>query len=556
VFTKNGLDSGHPVRSEAVVADPILTVPVGSEDYHRRILTGNEYISVPEIIPETGGIASLNVLHMASCGLLEFCGGKGKPLVEPFLRVNGQECELKGRLRWYYRNHWEPGFYGQGKQWKLQGRIFAPPGHRGGIYVLSLKNTGTGSLEIDIGWRGIWGSINRTVFKRKPLGEKRRLFFDRWTGSLILEADSGIPLAAPHLEGLFHRNLFFNYFYALGRTLDAEQWAPVTSRSPHYYVSAAFWSRDALLWSFPALLLVEKSTAREVLLVVFKRHLERAGEHSHYLNGILLYPGFELDQLCAYFLALKHYLEFGSDFSILLEEPIRHGLGLLVQKLLSRKDPRTGLYSTFLDPSDDPVCYPFLIYDNALTWCVLQFLASLQERDLLEVKIGDGTEEPNFREMAQQLRAAIYEHGLVSGPNGLMFAWAVNGCGDFQLYDNPPGSLQLLAYYGFCSREDEIYVHTVNWIRSGQNPFFHVKGPLVEAGSLHAANPWPLAAANDLLALNRGGADFLGKVSMDNGFACETVHPEKGFATTGQAFASAAGFLAHAIWWRYKREGG
>ncbi|MDO9533889.1 MAG: hypothetical protein Q7J85_00835 [Bacillota bacterium] len=74
----------------------------------------------------------------------------------------------------------------------------------------------------------------------------------------------------------------------------------------------------------------------------------------------------------------------------------------------------------------------------------------------------------------------------------------------------------------------------------------------MEAGSLHAGNPWPMAAVNDLLALNWGAIDFLSRVKMDNGLACETVHPIKGCASTGLAFASSAGFLAHAICWRMK----
>jgi len=164
----------------------------------------------------------------------------------------------------------------------------------------------------------------------------------------------------------------------------------------------------------------------------------------------------------------------------------------------------------------------------------------------------DDLGEQSLGELAAQLKEAICKHGVVKGPFGRMFAWAVNGQGEYQLYDNPPGSLQLLAYYGFCAKNDEEYTNTVKWIRSRHNPYFHTQGPLVEAGSLHAGNPWPLSAANDLLALNKGAFDFLSRARMDNGFACETVHPIKGHASTGLAFASAAGFLAHAIWWRMK----
>jgi uncharacterized protein len=54
-----------------------------------------------------------------------------------------------------------------------------------------------------------------------------------------------------------------------------------------------------------------------------------------------------------------------------------------------------------------------------------------------------------------------------------MFAWAVDGKGKFSLYDNPPGSLQLLAHYRFCSSDDTVYKNTVRWIRSPNNRYFH-----------------------------------------------------------------------------------
>jgi hypothetical protein len=34
---------------------------------------------------------------------------------------------------------------------------------------------------------------------------------------------------------------------------------------------------------------------------------------------------------------------------------------------------------------------------------------------------------------------------------------------------------------------------------------------------------------------------------MDNGIACESVHEETGECTTGEAFATCAGFLAYAL---------
>ena len=59
------------------------------------------------------------------------------------------------------------------------------------------------------------------------------------------------PIPDAQLERLYNTNLFFCLFYSAGLTLDTEELVLVTSRSPRYYVSAAYWDRDSLLWSFP-----------------------------------------------------------------------------------------------------------------------------------------------------------------------------------------------------------------------------------------------------------------------------------------------------------------
>ena len=670
----------------------LLTVPQPVKRYRPVFLTGNEFLSLPEIDPRTGGLRSLGLLHMASCGLLAFRGAAGCPFLLPWVRVNGKRIGLgsgKQGLSWQYLHEWIPAFTLEEESWQLKGRITVPPGHRGAVYRLNFTNRSPRKVCLELGFKGSWGALTRSVFTSSDLSGTRRVYYDHWTKSLVLEAGDGggVPLAAlsfsvtgenkwqvyargagghtgagvgaaempgmpevpgmpglpraqgaqgsqgafgmlgvpvtpgapgaqfdfvsakkrvlgpgessqvvlyiavnrdgdgagttqvdlrrhgwaeleaqgegwlkarfrnlrsPRLTSLLNRNLFFNYFYAQGRTVDTDELALVTSRSPRYYVSAAFWSRDTLLWSFPGLLLLDPGSAREVLVTVFNRHLFRAGEHAHYINGAVLYPGFELDQLAAYVLALKSYLESTGDSGIMAEPVISAGLNTLLFKLFSWQDPGCGLFRTFLDPSDDPVMYPFLIYANALVWCALSFLRGLKEKGLWvpEEEGGEGIGRSLFEEAAQ-LKEAIYGHGVVPGPRGPMFAWAIDGYGRYQLYDNPPGSLQLLPYYGFCSREDEVYRNTVNWIRSKDNPYFFGEGHIREAASLHAGDPWPLGAANDLLAENRGAETFLHRVSMDNGVACETVHPQSGQARTGLAFATAAGFLAHAIWHRY-----
>ncbi len=664
------------------MSENIMTVPEEIQEYHPVYLTGNQYISVPDIDPKHGGVRSVNALHMGAKGLLEFRGDEKAPLLMPYLRVNKEEIidSNSNELPWKYVHSWIPSFEMDFKGLFVQGTVFFPPGHRGGVYLLKVKNTGERYKTLEAGFQVNWARFNQVLFKSREVEVQQRLFFNDWTGSLVMEASSGLPLVsmalgtaggrawdvedseqgvqraacgekiylAPgeeksvplyitlNIEGdgaattlvdlrrhgfktlyeetvdwlkerelfsegetlryyetpegeskesqaskdkktaktenykgaevvtssfhsnkirvLANQNLFFNYFYAQGRTIDTEELVPVTSRSPRYYVSAAFWSRDCLLWSFPGLLLAEPKTAREVLARVYTHHLDKAGEHAHYINGVLLYPGFELDQLSAYLLALKNYVKSTGDWKIIKEELFQKGIGLLAEKLISHRDENTGLFSTFLDPSDDPVKYPFLIYDNALAQRAMEFLAELEGDNLISMSRAC-TEScgGKFKRMAEGLKENIYRLGVVEGPLGPMFAWSVDGRGNYELYDNPPGSLQLLVYYEFCSKDDPIYINTVQWINSHHNPYFFGTGEIVGAASRHAGNPWPLSGVNDLLALNLWKGRFFQKASMDNGFFCETVDPSTGRASTGLAFASASGFLAYALWKAYAR---
>ena len=58
-----------------------------------------------------------------------------------------------------------------------------------------------------------------------------------------------------NLSGWRQEFSLFTTLYAWGNTIDTEQLVGVTSRSPLYYVSAAYWDRDAMLWIFPLYLI-------------------------------------------------------------------------------------------------------------------------------------------------------------------------------------------------------------------------------------------------------------------------------------------------------------
>ncbi|MBP5304307.1 MAG: metal-independent alpha-mannosidase, partial [Lachnospiraceae bacterium] len=91
-------------------------------------------------------------------------------------------------------------------------------------------------------------------------------------------------LQTPALTKLYNTNLFFCIFYSTGITLDTEELICATSRSTRYYVSAAYWDRDTLLWAFPAILDADTALAKRILEYVFTRQRRNFGVHSRFID--------------------------------------------------------------------------------------------------------------------------------------------------------------------------------------------------------------------------------------------------------------------------------
>ena len=348
------------------------------------------------------------------------------------------------------------------------------------------------------------------------------------------------------LDKVMNINLFFNYFYATGQTIDTEEDVLVTSRSPRYYVSAAYWDRDSLLWSFPSILVTDEKRAKKMLDYVFTTQRRNIGVHSRYIDGVVLEPGFELDELCAPILALYMYIQ-QTDYWGYLDRPyVTDSIMQIVEELEEHKHENIPLYDTFLQPTDDPIVYPYLTYNNVLVWKVMRILAHfIQHSNLpLEAEI--------FLNHADQIKKAIYEHAVIIEETGKCFAWSVDLDGHHNIYDEPPGSLQLLPYYGFCSNEDPIYQNTIELIRSDRYSYAFKGKPFEELGCAHANHPWVLSIANSFLSERKEQArDLVIRAPMDGGIACESIDEYTGEPRTGEHFATCAGFLAYSIYYAY-----
>lgn len=352
-------------------------------------------------------------------------------------------------------------------------------------------------------------------------------------------------MASPKLTEIYNTNLFFCIFYSTGITLDTEELVCATSRGTRYYVSAAYWDRDVLLWSFPAILDADEALAEEILHYIFGRQRKNLGIHSRYIDGTVLEPGFELDELMAPIIALEAYVNKTGNKDILMEGDVQKGIRDILKKLEERKHPEAALYETFLQPTDDEIVHPYLTYNNVLVWKALHGLAKLYPGKCAQLA-----------SLAQEVKDAIYRSCVFRDADGKRyFAWSVDLKGAHNVYDEPPGSLQLLPYYGFCDPSDEIWRNTVSMIRSPAYEYSFADAPIAEIGCAHAPYPWILSLCNSLLCGYENQAfRELEVLEMDNGIACESVDPVKGTCTTGAAFATCAGFLCHSMKTAYEEK--
>jgi len=346
------------------------------------------------------------------------------------------------------------------------------------------------------------------------------------------------------LDMLMNRNLLFTALYAWGRTIDTEQFVGVTSRSPRYYVSAAYWDRDAMLWSFPGLLDVDKSLAREALEYALTTQLRNTGIHSRFIDGVVLEDGFELDEGVAPILAVSAYIRRTGDDAFLVAH--RDALVTLRELLLSRFDAATGMYSSLQDSQDEYQKQSFLIYDNVLSWRALLDLTDLFDR------LKDRGTAAAMKQRADALHSAIMKYGIsdqAPGATGSIFACATDGKTPL-FVDVPPGSLLRLPALGFVAEDDPVFVRTYEWLHSKNYKYSYFDRTYGLPGSyrLPITTSWSVA---DHLLLARGreqALKILRTSTWDAGIISEGLDPDSAVMdSAGGAFATAAGYVGHAI---------
>ena len=252
------------------------------------------------------------------------------------------------------------------------------------------------------------------------------------------------------VDRLINRNLLFAYFFGVARALDDAHYYLVRTRAPWHGAGVTIRDWDALMWTLPAVQLADGALARELLLRMCELHGYAPGRGVHYLDGTLFEPGFALEGVAAYPIAIDRYARDTGDSAIVDEPAIGDTLYLAHDDLQDRRDRRYPLYSSEVTPGNTPVAHPFTLHANAAAAQALEIL-----RRTLDEETARGVEDP------AAVRAAIRRHFAPERDQKGMLRASVDLLGNASPDDEPSASAVWLPLYEALDRTDSLYRRTV-----------------------------------------------------------------------------------------------
>ncbi|HEX5971731.1 MAG TPA: hypothetical protein VFY85_07385 [Gemmatimonadaceae bacterium] len=320
------------------------------------------------------------------------------------------------------------------------------------------------------------------------------------------------------VDRLINRNLLFAYFYAVGRALDDAHYYVVRTRVPWHGAGVTVRDWEALMWVLPAVQLADPGLAREVLLRMCELHAYAPGRGVHYLDGTMFEPGFALEGVAAYPLAVDRYLRDTGDDAIVDEPAIGDALYGAADDLRERRDQRVPLYSTDVLPDGRPSAHPFTLHGNAVAALALDVL-----RRTLDEQSASAVQDP------AAVRAAIRRHFAADRDPKATLAASVDLAGHTSAEDVPAASALWLPLYEAIGRDDSLYRRTVKAIPADDELLVRRIARLLGPGG-DAVLQW------------------LRRAPLDGGLAAEVVD-EAGVAIANGGDASLSGLLAATAWY-------
>src|SRR5699024_3080653 len=116
--------------------------------------------------------------------------------------------------------------------------------------------------------------------------------------------------------------------------------------------------------------------------------------------------------------------------------------------------------------------YPFLIHSNLFAVTSLRQLTEMQNHIKHQRPYAN-----HCQDLADEVEQAVKDYAVINHLKaGSIYDYEVDGYGNRLFMDdaNAP-SLLSLPYLGYCSKDDELYQRTRNFVLSKQNPY-HFSG--------------------------------------------------------------------------------
>lgn len=151
----------------------------------------------------------------------------------------------------------------------------------------------------------------------------------------------------------------------------------------------------------------------------------------------------------------------------------------------------TGMTWSGFRPSDDSCKYHYLVPSNMFAVVTLRYLQEI----FTEVVAHDEIVK-RAAKLEKEIEQGIKEHAIIETEVGPVYAYEVDGLGNYSLMDDPNvPSLLSAPYLGYVAADDEVYQNTRNLILSEKNPYYYEGKFAKGCGSSHTPENyiWPIA---------------------------------------------------------------
>jgi len=323
------------------------------------------------------------------------------------------------------------------------------------------------------------------------------------------------------IDRVINRNLFFAYFFAAGRALDDAHFYLVRSRAPWNGRGITVTDWESLAWTLPAIQLADAPFARELLMRAGELHGYAPGNGTHYMDGTLFEPGFSLEGVAAFALAVDRYIRETGDDEVVEEPIVADTLYNAWEDLGARRDEHVPLFRTEVSLSGAPAPHPYPLHGNAVAAQALEMF-----RRTLDEETARSVQDP------EAVRAALRRHFAVERDGKVVFASSIDLQGAHDLAEDAHASAYWLPLYDAVERHDSVYRRTVR--------------AAVDAPGA----PIPLARSCARLVGPESAAalQWLRRAPLDNGLAAEFVDAG-GRALGNGGDAALAGLVAWCAWY-------